>query len=91
MNDVKLVTYDLNREVIRPKIVDAIKKLGSGWARLSESSYAIADGGTVEQVYGKLKPLLDNNDYLYVVTLKKPWTGFGLKKVNEWVESNLTH
>ena len=34
-----LVTYDLNKETVRPNIVGAIKEYSS-WARLSESSYS---------------------------------------------------
>ena len=86
-----IVTYDLNRETTRPPIVKKIKNVGTGWARLSESSYAIASNETPTQVFNKLKPLLDNNDNLYVITLKKPWMGFGPKDVNTWLDKNLTH
>ncbi len=58
-----LITYDLHDEDVRPNIVGAIEKLGV-WARLSESSYAVDVAMTVEQLYGKLKPLLDDNDQL---------------------------
>jgi hypothetical protein len=85
-----LITYDLNRETVRPNIVGAIKALGS-WAKLSESSYAVNVSMTVEQVYGTLKPLLDANDRMYIVTLKKPWAGYGPKEVNDWLDSNLTY
>jgi hypothetical protein len=86
---VYIVTYDLNKEVIRPKIVDAIKKYGS-WAMLSESSYAIATAQTAETVYDGLSPLLDNNDQLYVITLKRPYYGQGAKEVNDWLASQLS-
>lgn len=86
-----LITYDLNKETTRPPIVKKIKELGTGYARLSESSYAITYGGSVEQVYQALKPMLDSNDHFYVVTLKKPWTGYGPKDVNQWLENNLTY
>lgn len=86
-----IVTYDLNRETTRPPIVDAIKKLCISWAKLSESSYAIATNDTVDGVYNTLKPLLDDNDHLYVVTLKKPWNGYGPTVVNDWLENNLSY
>jgi len=85
-----LIAYDLNRETIRPPIVAKIKSLGTSWAKLSESSYAVADAGTVQQVFQALKPLLDPNDNLYVSTLKKPWTGFGPPAVNQWMEQHLS-
>ena len=88
---VYIVAYDLNKEVTRPAIVKKIRELANGYAKLSESSYAIVYGGTVEEVFNTLKPLLDSNDNLYVVTLKKPWTGYGPKDVNEWLEKHLTY
>jgi len=85
-----IITYDLIRETTRPPIVKEIKELGS-WTRLSESSYAVKTSLSVDQVFAHLKPLLDRNDQLYVITLKKPWTGFGPKDVNGWLEDNLTY
>jgi hypothetical protein len=60
-----------------------------GWAKLSESSYAISTGATPEQVYNNLLKHLDSNDQLYVITLRKPYAGQGSKEVNDWLESNL--
>lgn len=85
-----LVTYDLNKETTRPPIVERVKEFDI-WARLSESSYAINTPLTVQQVYDYFKPLLDSNDNLYIITLKHPWTGYGPKKVNEWLEDNLSY
>jgi hypothetical protein len=82
---VFLVTYDLNRESKRPPIVDAIREF-EGWARLSESSYAVQTALTADQVYQRLLPLLDSNDTLYVIRLSAPWAGQGYVKVNEWLE-----
>lgn len=85
-----LVSYDLNKETRRPPIVEKIKEISSGWAKLSESSYAISYSGTPEQVYSSLKPLIDDNDNLYVITLKRPWMGFGPNDVNEWLDKYLS-
>ena len=85
-----LVTYDLNRP--GKDYDDLLKKIKSyGWARLSESSYAISTTSDPQTVYNSLKPFLDPNDNLYVITLKKPYTGFGPKDVNDWLERNLTY
>jgi GH43 family beta-xylosidase len=85
---VYIVTYDLNKELHRPKIVEAIKTYGS-WAKLSESSYAIQTNLTPEQVYNHLKPMIDGNDNIYIISLRHPWTGFGKKDVNEWLANRL--
>ncbi|CAO4170185.1 hypothetical protein CLBKND_01542 [Methylorubrum aminovorans] len=87
---VYLVTYDLNREVHRPNIVGKIREF-SGWAKLSESSCAINTSLTVEQVYHILYPFIDSNDNLYIITLRRPYVGFGKKDVNDWLEQNLSY
>jgi len=84
----KLITYDLNHEKTRPPILEKIKELG-GWAKLSESCYAVDTNLTVEQIYARLQPLIDENDNLYIITLAKPYSGFGPKDVNDWLNQNL--
>lgn len=84
---VYIVTYDLNKEVVRPKITEEIKK--KAWAKLSESSYAIKTDETPQQVYNRFSKHLDGNDNFYVITLKRPYYGQGPKDVNEWLENNL--
>ena len=84
-----LITYDLNEETKRPPIVKKIKTLGTSWAKLSESSYAIATSKTSSAIYKSLEDMIDENDRLYVIPLKKPYAGFGLKKVNQWLDQNL--
>lgn len=84
-----LVTYDLNNEVKRPPIVEKIRTFA--YAKLSESSYAISTNFTVQEVFAAFKPLLDVDDNLYVVSLKRPYTGFGPKEVNDWLEKNLPY
>lgn len=86
-----LVTYDLNNETSRPKIVPKIKEVSDEWARLSESSYAIKSSKSTSDVFNLLKPMLDSDDQLYVITLKKPYSGRGPKAVNDWLEKNLTY
>ena len=83
------ITYDLNNETTRPPILKDIKAY-DGWAKLSESSYAIITTETPQQVYNKLKKHLDSDDQLYVISIKKPYAGQGDPEVNEWLDSNLT-
>lgn len=82
-----IVTYDLNKETVRPKIVDEVQK--TGWARLSESSYAIETEETPQEVYNRFLPLLDSNDTFYAISLSRPYYGQGLDEVNQWLEENL--
>jgi hypothetical protein len=84
-----IVTYDLNKETKRPDIVGAIHKYDA-WAKLSESSYAVTTTSTPQAVYNGLLQYLDDNDQLYVITLRKPYCGQGSKEVNDWLENNLS-
>ncbi|MBC7279836.1 hypothetical protein [Hoeflea sp.] len=86
---VYIVTYDLNRETSRPPILKDIKEYP--WAKLSESSYAIETSETPSQVFNRLKEHIDDNDNLYVITLKRPYAGRGPKEVNDWLEPRLPY
>lgn len=88
---VFLVTYDLNNEDVRPKIVKHLKAAFGTWARLSESSYAIKTDGSASDVFRHFEPLLDGDDQLYVISLKKPYAGQGSSQVNDWLANNLTY
>ncbi len=83
-----LVTYDLNRPgQDYSGLLNEIKKYS--WARLSESSYAINTTQTPSALFDQLRPHMDQNDYLYIITLNKPHRGYGLPNVNDWLDSNL--
>ncbi|EMC9925301.1 hypothetical protein VPH80_004579 [Vibrio parahaemolyticus] len=85
---VLLITYDLNSPgQNHSKLLDAIKEYP--WARLSESSYAIKTVESPSTVFNTLKPHIDNNDNLYIVTMTKPYSGYGPQDVNDWLENNL--
>lgn len=83
-----LVTYDLNKEVSRPPIVDHIRSFES-WIKFSESSYAIATLLSAEALYRSFAHLLDDNDTLLVVALSTPYFGQAIPAVHDWLESNL--
>ena len=87
---VLLVTYDLDKP--GQDYSDVLKEIKRfSWARLSESSYAVATDLTPNQLYDRLAPYIDANDTLYVVVLHRPYYGQGPKEVNEWLEKYLTY
>lgn len=86
---VYVIAYDLNKETVRPKIVDEIKN--TAWAKLSESSYAVDTSETAQQVYDRMFKFLDENDNLYVIPLRKPYAGWGPKAVVEWLNKRLQY
>jgi hypothetical protein len=59
------------------------------WAWLSESSYAIVSNLPPQSVTDQARKYLDPNDNIYVITLKRPYWGWGPEDVNKWLERNL--
>ena len=87
---VLLITYDLNSP--GQKHSDLLEKIKQyPWAKLSESSYAIKTSSSPSDVFSTLRHLIDQNDNLYIINMKKPYTGFGPQDVNEWLDENLPH
>jgi hypothetical protein len=86
---ILLVTYDLNKA---GQDYDGFYKIikSFNYTKLSESSYAIQTDETPAKLYEKLFPHIDKNDHFYVITLKKPYSGFGPTDVNNWLDKNLT-
>ncbi|MFO6428731.1 hypothetical protein ACLBKT_01440 [Erythrobacter sp. W302b] len=83
---VFIVTYDLNKEVKRPNILKLIQDWN--WAKLSESSYAV-EATSSTAVYDRLKPVIDDNDNLFVIPLRAPYRGWGPKDVHDWLAKKL--
>jgi len=87
---VLLVTYDLKKP--GQDYTDFLKVIRSyDYARLSESSYALNTTQSPSDVYNKLRPYMDANDHIYVINLKRPYSGYGPKEVNDWLEKNLPY
>lgn len=85
---VLLITYDLKAP--GKDYTDLLKQIKTfPWARLSESSYAIKTEQQTQNIYSTLKPYIDQNDNIYIINLRKPYSGYGPKEVNEWLENNL--
>jgi hypothetical protein len=90
---VLLVTYDLNKEGKSKVDYDKFYKIRNSYpyAKLSESSYALLTEETPAALYDKLKGVIDANDYIYIINLKRPYAGYGLKSVNDWLEKHLPY
>ncbi|MCW5593697.1 MAG: hypothetical protein KIS74_16480 [Burkholderiales bacterium] len=85
---VLLITYDLKKPGQSYEDFYEVRNTYA-YARLSESSYAVQTDETPKQVYDKLAPHVDKNDRLYVITLSRPYQGWGAKEVNDWLEKRL--
>lgn len=69
-------------------LLDKIKE-SNLWARLSESSYAVGTEKSPQQLLDILKASIDDNDRLYIVTISKPYTGWGDQEIFDWLDKNL--
>jgi hypothetical protein len=88
---VLLITYNLE---VKGQNYEAILGVIEKYPhiKLSDSAYAIDITGKAERyldIFNKIKPSLDKNDNLYVLTLESPKTGRGNKEINEWLEEHL--
>ena len=81
-----LIAYDLNSPGQRHNEILALIKKKFPWAKLSESSYAIATNMTPAQAFDLFKPYLDKNDQLFVIELKRSYKGLGSKEVVDWLD-----
>ena len=87
---VLLVTYDLNSPGQKhSELLAELKEFP--WAKLSESSYAVQTSLTPDQLYNRLSKHTDKNDNIFIITLKKPWQGYGPKDVIDWLSNKLTY
>jgi hypothetical protein len=84
-----LITYDLNKKGQDYNGFYKVIKQYS-WAKLSESSYAIQTGESPISIYNQLALHLDKNDHVYIITLAKPYYGYGPDEVNTWLSNSLS-
>ena len=85
-----LITYDLKSPGQRYTDVLNYIKAFPGWARLSESSYAVTSYvKTPAIIRDELKAIMDANDHVVVIALALPWAGWASKDVNDWLSSNI--
>lgn len=88
---IYLVTYDLKKPGQHHAAVLAEVKKCPGWAKLSESSYVVSTSETPTVLLNRVRNVADTNDTIYVITVRRPHSGFGPPSVNEWLEKNLPH
>ena len=88
---VLLVTYDLNREAGSKVDYNKFYKVRDtyDYVRLSESSYAFNTTESTDTVKAKIQGAFDANDYVWIIPLKRPYSGYGLKTTIAWLDKNL--
>lgn len=87
--NVLLLIYELNRELDPNFDYSAFFKIRDSYSpmKISEYTYALRTAAeTPSQVRHKLQKSLHADDNLYVITLKKPYSSRGLKKIVSWMD-----
>jgi CRISPR-associated endonuclease Cas2 len=88
---IYLLTYDLNKEAssaaYKP-VWDELKRLGAH--RVLESVWLVNVTNTAKELHDHFKALLDNNDSLFVTSVRKSeyWYSNAKAGTNEWLSKN---
>lgn len=85
---VLLVTFQFANASRRQPILDVIKQRRS-WLQATESVFLVATEETAEQFYKPVAQLIGNEDSMYVLTLCRPYRGFGQRHINLWLDAHL--
>lgn len=83
-----LITYDLSDPDRESDLLNYIKI--NSWAQASKSSYAVISSKTAEQIVADIQKITNNEIVVYVFTVRRPYSGFGPKEVNDWLAPNMS-
>lgn len=87
-----IITYDLKKpKRDYPSLHNGIKELSDTWARISDSTWIVADGDlTTAKIRDRIRSVIDSNDELFVGRLTGEAAWFGLSdKQSRWLKKNL--
>jgi hypothetical protein len=86
-----LISYDLNSpgQTYGP-LIEKIKSYGT-WAKPLKSTWIVAgDRLSAQGVYDSLKPILDDNDYIFCVEIDgKARQGWLPKEIWDWIDQQV--
>jgi hypothetical protein len=84
-----LVAYNLDKPAQdNSDLLNQIKRYSN--VRLTESSFAIITDETPKIVCGKLNKFINNDDNIYVITLKRPYDTCKPNLASDWLNKELT-
>lgn len=85
-----LVTYDTRSPWLDyGGMIRAIKK--HAWVRLTDNVFVIHTAVAAEAVFKELRGFVDDSTNLYVITVRKPFSGYGPGNVNTWLAEKLSN
>ncbi len=82
---ILLITYDLNKPgQDYPGLYEALKSSGWWWHHL-DSTWIVKTNDSPKSWYEKLAPILDKNDNVFIIELKKHYFGCLPKEAWDWL------
>jgi hypothetical protein len=85
-----LITYDLNKEKSKDDYAGFYKVIKRGaWTRLTDSTYAVHTDASPTDIYNQLRPYVDDDDAVFVITLGTPWAGLSTPAAIQWLQTRL--
>lgn len=85
---VFIITYDINTTVKNYNdLYNAIKQLSGDFQHPLESTWLVSTSLNALDIYNRLRPLIDDKDYLFVTRISTPYYGWLSKNVWEWLKS----
>ena len=82
-----LIALDLETGRNQPQLQALLEQYDA--MRFSSSAFAISTHLSPDAIFEQLQPLLGKDDLAYVVTLDKPWIGYGYEAMNDWLKRHL--
>ncbi len=82
-----LVSYDLHDASKETDLLQYLKAFG--WARVTESSYAILTNKAPTDVVNDIKTITNNQTTVYVFSIIQPYGGYGSANVNDWLAKHV--
>lgn len=86
MNKIYSISYDLNTPSQKYQdLYDAIE--GYDNYKILKSHYLVYTNSNAEQIYNKLKPIIDENDRIFVSEVNSNRYGWLAKKAWDWINA----
>ncbi len=85
---VVLISYDLKKPgKDYKKLYEGLKEIGTEWWHYLESVWLLETHLTPDQISASLRPHMDNNDSLFVITLRPSYDGWLPEDAWNWLRA----
>lgn len=86
---VYLITYDINKVVKNyDELYAAIKNISGDYQHPLESTWFVSSDLSREEIYNRLRHLIDAKDRLFIIRMRGEYYGWLSKNVWDWLNSH---